>query len=136
MKADQWWKGHIEEGMKQLKKDINILERVKKGQIGARKEGKAKLIEEKYGVKRKSLTTVIEELKQRILAKPAKLSRYKQRIQQYRINRLFKVDQRNVYNEFNGKKGSSNGDIPNAEESRTFWSGIWSVGKKHSKEAK
>ena len=53
MKADQWWKGHIEEGMKLLKKDINILERVKKGQIGARKEGKAKLIEEKYGVKRK-----------------------------------------------------------------------------------
>ena len=34
------------------------------------------------------------------------------------------------------KTGSSNGDIPNAEESRTFWSGIWSVEKKHNKEAK
>ena len=110
MKADQWWKGHIEEGMKLLKKDINILERVKKGQIGARKEGKAKLIEEKYGVKRKGLTTVNEELKQRILAKAAKLSRYEQTIQQYRINRLFKVDQKKVYKAFNGKIGSSNGD--------------------------
>ena len=41
---------------------------------------RAKLIEEKYGVKRKDLTAMIEELKQRILAKAAKLSRYEQRI--------------------------------------------------------
>ena len=135
-KKDPWWKRHIEEDIKQLKKNINILKRVKKGQIGEYKEGKGKLVEEKYGVKRKGLTTVIEELKERILAKAAKLSRYEQRIQQYRINRLFKVDQKKVYNEFNGKTGSSNGDIPNAEESRTFWSGIWTVEKEHNKEAK
>ena len=130
-----WWKIRIEEDIKQLKKDSNILERVKKGQIGARKEGKAKLIEEKYRVKRKGLPTVIEELKQRILAKAAKTFRYEQRIQQYRINRLFKVDPKKVYNEFNGQTGSSNGDIPNAEESKTSWSGIWSVEKEHKKEA-
>ena len=34
-------------------KDLKILKRVKKGQIGVRKKGKAKLVEEKYGVKRK-----------------------------------------------------------------------------------
>ena len=34
---------------------------------------------------------------------------------------------------FSGQTGSN---IPNAEESRTFWSGIWSVEKKHNKEAK
>ena len=71
-KKDPWWKRRVEEDVKQLKKDINILERVKKEQIGARKEGKVKLVEEKYGVKIKSLTTVIEELKQRIIAKAAK----------------------------------------------------------------
>ena len=65
---------------------------------------------ETYRVKRKGLKTVIEELKQRILAKAAKLSRYEQRIQQYRINRLLKLDQKKVYNEFNGKTGSSNGE--------------------------
>ena len=73
-KKDPWWKRRVEEDVKQLKKDINILERVKKEQIGARKEGKVKLVEEKYGVKIKSLTTVIEELKQRIIAKAAKTS--------------------------------------------------------------
>ena len=45
------------------------------------------------------------------------------------------MDQKKVYNDFNGKTGSNNGNIPNAEESRTFWSGIWSVAKKHNKEA-
>ena len=63
---------------------------------------------------------MIEELKQKILIKAAKLSQYEQRIQQYRINRLSKVDQKKVYNVFNGQTGSSNGDIPNAEESRTL----------------
>ena len=124
-KKDPWWKKRIEEDIKQLKKDINIVERVEKGQIGARKEGKVRLVKEKYRVKRKGLTTVIGESKQIILAKAAKLSRYEQRIQQYRINRLFKVDQKKVYNELNGQTGSSNRDIPNAEESRTFWRGIW-----------
>ena len=81
---------------KVAEKDINILERVKKGQIGARKEGKAKLIEEKYGVKRKGLTTVIEELKQRKITKAAKLSQYEQSMQQYLINRLFQVDEKKV----------------------------------------
>ena len=135
-KKDPWWKKRIEEDIKQLKKDINIVERVEKGQIGARKEGKVRLVKEKYRVKRKGLTTVIGESKQIILAKAAKLSRYEQRIQQYRINRLFKVDQKKVYNELNGQTGSSNGDIPNAEESRAFWRGIWSEEKEHNQVAK
>ena len=79
---------------------------------------------------------MIGESKQIILAKAAKLSRYEQRIQQHRINRLFKVDQKKVYNELNGQTGSSNGDIPNAEESRTFWRGIWSEEKEHNQVAK
>ena len=80
-KKDPWWKRRTEEDIKQLKKDINILDRAKKGQISALKDGKFKLVEEKYGVKRKGLTTVIEELQQRILAKAAKISQYEQRIQ-------------------------------------------------------
>ena len=53
---------------------------------------------------------MIEELKQQILAKAANLSRYEKTIQQYRINRLFKVDQKKVYNKFNGKTRSGNED--------------------------
>ena len=46
------------------------------------------------------------------------------------------MDPKKVYNKFNGKTESCNGDILNAEESGTFWSGISSVEKKHDKEAK
>ena len=67
------------------------------------------MIIEKYRVKRKGLATVIEELKQRILAKAAKIARYEKRVPQYRINRLFKVDQKRVYNEFTVKWGEIKG---------------------------
>ena len=119
----------------QLRKDINIFDRISRGQIGAGKEGKAKLVEERHRVRRQGLIVVIEELKQRVIAKAANLARYEQRIHQYKINRLFKVDQKKVYNEFNGQTASSSRDIPDAEECRTFWNGIWSVEKEHSKEA-
>ena len=56
--------------MQQLRKDINILERMKRGEI--RKEDKNRL-EEKYKIRTEGLTTVIEELKQRVLAKIAKV---------------------------------------------------------------
>ena len=68
-KKDSWWKRRIGEDIKQLRKDINILERIKTEQIGAGKEGKAKLVEEKHRVRRKGLIVVIEELKQRVIAK-------------------------------------------------------------------
>ena len=45
------------------------------------------------------------------------------------------MDQKKVYKEFNGQTRSSNGDIPNAEESRTFQSGMWSLEKQRNKEA-
>ena len=74
-----------------------------------------------------------EGLKQRVIAKAAKLVRYKQRIHQYRINILFKVDKKKVYNEFNGQTANSNRDPPDVEEHRTFWNGIWNVEKEHIK---
>ena len=42
-KKDPWWKRRIEKDIKQMKKDITILERVK-GKLVHAKEGKAKLV--------------------------------------------------------------------------------------------
>ena len=47
---------------------------------------------EKYIFKKKGLKTVIEELKQRMLAKSAKVKRYEQRIEQFRHNRAFDLN--------------------------------------------
>ena len=73
---------------------------------------------EKYRVKRKGLKTVIEELKQMILAKSAKVKRYQQRIEQFRQNRIFDLNQQKIYAELNWNKI------------------IWGVRKEHNREAK
>ena len=84
-------------------------------------------------MKRKRLKTVIEELKQRTLAKSAKVRRYQQRIEQFRQNRIFDFDQKKMYAEFNGDEVRLS-DLPNAEESKRFWGDIWSVRKGHNQE--
>ena len=51
------------------------------------------MIDHKYKVQKKGLNVVLEEQKQRIQGKVTKIKRYYQRIEQYRINRLFQQDQ-------------------------------------------
>ena len=70
---------------------------------------------------------VTEELKQKLLAKIAKIKRHEQRITQYRQNRLFETDRKKVCEELNGKAGGES-VIPDAEESKSFWNGIWGLG--------
>ena len=74
-------------------------------------------LEDTYGVRRKRINIVIEELNQRILAKSVKQKRYEQRITQFRQNRIFTVDQKKIFTGFNGSALRST-DVPNAEESR------------------
>ena len=66
----------------------------------------------------------MEELKQRLKAKRAKVIRYEQRVKQYRQNRLFISDQKRFYQEINGNTAAEK-LIPNAQESQDFWSEIW-----------
>lgn len=133
-KKEPWWKRRIEGDIKRLKKDICKLDRKAKGEMGPVKSCKLKDLEEKYRVKKKGIRTVIEELKQRIVAKSAKVKRYEQRTTQFRLNRTFNVDQKKVYTELNGGVNRTN-DVPNDEESRKFWGDIWSVEKEHNKDA-
>ena len=101
-----WWQRRIEGDVKNLRKDINILEREKRGENGVRGKRMVKNLTDKYRINRKGLETVIEELKQRILTKAAKIKRYNERITQYRQNRVFAVDWKKVFNELNGEKMS------------------------------
>ena len=63
--------------------------------------------------------TVLEEVKQRVLAKVAKIERYNERIKQYKKSRLFTIDQKKLFAELNGKIKQSN-EIPDADQSRVF----------------
>ena len=73
-----------ENDIKNLKHEVNTLYRESKGELGSKKKRKLKGLEDKYRVRRKGINAVIEELKQRILAKNAKQKRYEQRVTQFR----------------------------------------------------
>ena len=73
-------------------------------------------------------------MKQRVTAKKVKLNRYEQRIKQYRQNRLIYIDQKRFYQEINGETRKEK-ILPNAEEGRKFWGGIWDNAKEHNKQA-
>ena len=133
-KKEPWWKRRIEGDIKQIRKDLNILERRLKDELGQKKKAKLQRIEDKYWVKNKGIKTVIEELKQRMIAKSEKIKRYDHRINQFRLNRMFNIDQKKVYKELNGGEVRTN-DVPNAEESKKFWGDIWTVEKEHNKDA-
>ena len=81
-KNEPRWKRRIEEDIKKLRKDVNLLTGDLKGGLGSKKKQKMKELYEKYRVKKKGLETVIEELKQRMQAKSAKVKRYERRIEQ------------------------------------------------------
>ena len=118
-----------------LRRDINRLERERRGEARGKRKRKIKELNTKYRVKKKGINLVIEELKQRLIAKKNKVKRYQQRISQFRQNQLFRVNQKQVYKNLNGEK---QGDriIPNFEDSIKFWSYLWSIRKDHNQHAK
>ena len=84
--SEPWWKRRIKKSINKLRKHINILERHQRGEIKRKK--KYEELERKYNIKKKGIRTVKEELKQRLHSKTAKLKRYEEGVNQYKINRM------------------------------------------------
>ena len=74
---------------------------------------------EKFRISQKSLETVLEELRQRVFAKVAKIECYKEIIKQFKQNRYFAIDQKKLFAELNEKTQESN-EVPDADQSRAF----------------
>ena len=126
------YKRRINRDIERLRKEINVLKRKNRGEL--RKENKYRNLEEKYRIKAKGLTTLIEELKQRTLAKIAKVKRYDGRVKQCQQKRLFQSGQKRFYRELNGDvKGEK--IVPDTEESNIFWSSIWDNEAEHNRQA-
>ena len=69
------------------------------------------------------------------MKKAAKLNRYEQSVNQYKINIMFVQNQKRVYQQMDGIRNINN-EKPNAEESEQFWSNIWDNEKEHEIKAK
>ena len=69
--------------------------------------------------RKKRKRMMMEQLKQRLHAKKAKLKRYEERVNQYKINRIFAQNQKRVYQQMDDVRNINN-ENPNAEGSKQF----------------
>ena len=130
--AEPWWKRRINQQITQLRKDVIRLEKWNGNELGSERI-KCKL-KNKYKIEAKGLSMVIEELKQRIIAKAAKVKRYENRADQYAQNRLFQSNQKRLFELLEGNERDD--DVrPNEDEFLRFWSEIWDNPVRHNKRA-
>ena len=128
-----WWKRRIQSQIDSLRKDISKLDQWNRNKL--RKENVKEKLNEKYKVNAKGIRVVIEELKQRVKAKSAKIRKYEDRNNTFQQNRLFQSNQKRLFEKLEGYEKQD--DItPDSEESKIFWSNIWDQGTKHNEKAK
>ena len=106
------WRRRLQNKIKQLRKDLSQLESSKDKEVSNVRHWQT--LERKYSIRLKTLSVVIEELKQRIVAIAAKVRRYQERVDRFRLNRIFENNQRQFYREFNQKGERCDDDQPDA----------------------
>ena len=85
--VEPWWKRRLNGQIAKLRKDLSRLDKLKSNQL--KSMAATKQLETRYEVKKKGIGVVIEELKQRVVAKAAKVKRYEGRVEQCRQNRMY-----------------------------------------------
>ena len=75
---EPWWERRIQSDIKKIESEISILQRKERGEL--RTDSKYTRLKKKYNIKRKGIGIVMEELKQWLKAKRAKVIRYEQRV--------------------------------------------------------
>ena len=94
-RKEPMWKRKMQNKIKELRKDLSQLEALKDKNIKNFRHSER--LERKYSIRVKRLSSVIEELKQRITGVAARVRRYQGLVDHYRQNRLFENNQRQFY---------------------------------------
>ena len=130
---EPWWKRRLEGHVKHLNRDLGRINTIiEKKSV---KEKYKDELERKYKIRRRGLQVVKEEIRQKIKAKTGKITRYQQRVSQYKQNRLFRNNERRFYQQLNNESEHLENEVPDAETARNFWSDIWSREVQHNKNA-
>ena len=79
-------------------------------------------MERKYKLGDVGNVQVIDMLKEKISAGATKIRRYEERELHYHQNTLFATNQKQFYQELDGRS-----NIPNKATDAQFWSNIWSI---------
>ena len=131
--AEPWWKRRLNGQIAKLRKDLSRLDKWKSNQL--KSMAVKEQLETRYKVKKKGIEVVIEELKQRVVAKAAKVKRYEGRVEQYRQNRMYQSNQKRLFERLENKE-RSNEVSPDTQENKKFWSDIWDNPASHNEQAK
>ena len=130
------WKRRIEDKITQVRKDISYLEEKKKGTTLKQKilEG---LNRRHPLLKKKGIPCIIEELKQRLRAKAAKIKRFNKRCERYHQNKLFGNNQRQFYRNLQTNPEEQDISHPEADKDSClkFWKNIWEQPVEHNSDA-
>ena len=132
-KKEPFWKRRILKDISRLRKDLSRIEVWFAGRWKNDKNKEKDLLDQKYGLRRKGFSLVMEELKQRITAKATKAKRYDNRIKQFQDNRNFQTNQGRFFKNLEGKEERTK--PPNAEDATAFWKGTWSTKVEHKRDA-
>ena len=117
-KNEPFWKKRILRDISKLRKDLSRIEAWFSGKWKKDKSKAKDLLDQKYGLRRKGFTLVMEELKQRIATKATKVKRYDNRIKQFQDNRNFHTKQGRFFKNLKGKEERTNPS--NAENATAF----------------
>lgn len=130
---EPFWKRRMKKQIKDIDRNITRLQQWKCTKLCS--DYWKKRLERLYFVYNKGISTVIEELKQRVKAINAKIRKYEARNDRFQQNRLFESNEKLLFEKLEGKERRN--DIqPDVEESTTFWNRIWASEAKHNEKAK
>ena len=132
-KKEPFWKRRILTDISRLRKDLSRIEAWFAGRWKKDKKKEKDWLDQKYGLRRKGFTLVMEELKQRITAKATKVKQYDNMIKQFQDNRNFETNQGRFFKNLEGKEERTK--PPNAEDATAFWKGIWSTKVEHKQDS-
>ena len=111
-RKEPMWRKRLQNKIKKTRKDLSQLESSKDKEVSSVRHWQT--LERKYSIRSKTLSAVIEELKQRIVAIAAKVRRYEERVDRFRLNKIFQNNQRQFYREFNQEGERCDDDQPDA----------------------
>ena len=128
-----WWQRRLENSIEMWRKHLGQVEQIRKGKkVSAKVRSE---LERKYQLVERGTTSVITFLKNKIQAGSTKIRWFVEKKVARRQNNLFRNNQKQLYKELSGDAKSSTDELPDAAESREFWSKIWSVEVEHDREA-
>ena len=107
-KKEPFWKRRILTDISWLRKDLSRIEAWFAGRWKKDKKKEKDWLDQKYGLRRKGFTLVMEELKQRIIAKATKVKRCNNRIKQFQDNRKSETNQVRFFKNLKLKRRGQN----------------------------